>query len=150
MACGILCVWAHVAVPFRRHERGYQMAEKSAKNKASGKTGGTKAVARNAKAKAGSKAPVAKRAAKPAKKKTTFKLRAPEATQVFIAGCFNNWDPVVDSLMPGGDGTWTCTLMLEPGEHEYRFVVDGVWWDDPMAVERRANDFGCENCIILV
>ena len=119
------------------------MAEKSAKTKTSGKAAG-------AKAKAGSKPPAAKTAAKPAKKKTTFKLRAPEATQVFVAGCFNDWDPVADALMPGEGGTWTCTLMLEPGEHEYRFVVDGVWWDDPMAAGRRTNDFGCENCVIIV
>lgn len=126
------------------------MAEKSAKTKTSGKAAGTKVVAKSANAKAPGKPSTAKTAAKPAKKKTTFKLRAPEATQVFVAGCFNNWDPAVDPLMPGGEGTWTCTLMLEPGEHEYRFVVDGVWWDDPMAAERRANDFGCENCLIIV
>ena len=126
------------------------MAEKSAKAKTSGKTAGTRAATRSAKTKVGSKPAPKKASAKPAKKKTTFKLRAPEATQVFVAGCFNDWDPAADPLTPGREGTWTCTLMLEPGEHEYRFVVDGVWWDDPMAEERRLNEFGCENCIIIV
>jgi 1,4-alpha-glucan branching enzyme len=126
------------------------MAEKSTKTKTkiSGKAASTKVAPKSAKAV--SKPSTAKTAAKPAKKKTTFKLRAPEAMQVFVAGCFNDWDPTADALMPGGEGTWTCTLMLEPGEHEYRFVVDGVWWDDPIAAERRANDFGCENCVIIV
>ena len=122
------------------------MAEKSTKTKTSGKAAGTK----SAKTAAPGKPAPKKTTAKPAKKKTTFKLRAPEASQVFVAGCFNDWDPVADALMPSGEGTWTCTLMLEQGEHEYRFVVDGVWWDDPMAAERRANDFGCENCVIIV
>ncbi|HME45477.1 MAG TPA: isoamylase early set domain-containing protein [Syntrophorhabdales bacterium] len=126
------------------------MAEKSNKAKTSAKTAGTKAAAKSAKAKAESKPTKAKTAAKPAKKKTAFKLHAPEATQVFVAGCFNDWDPTADPLTQIEGGTWMCTLMLEPGEHEYRFVVDGEWWDDPRALDRRANDFGCENCVIIV
>ena len=126
------------------------MAEKSTKAKTAGKTAGTKAVTTRAKTDAPGKPAPKKASAKPAKKKTTFKLRAPEATQVFVAGCFNDWDPAADALMPGEEGTWTCALMLEPGEHEYRFVVDGVWWDDPMAEMRRPNDCGCENCVIIV
>ncbi|HVN22856.1 MAG TPA: isoamylase early set domain-containing protein [Syntrophorhabdales bacterium] len=126
------------------------MAEKSTKTKASGKAAGKKASVGGTKTSASGKPAVKKAGAKPAKKKTTFTLKAPEAQQVFIAGCFNDWDPVADALMPTGEGTWTCTLLLEPGEHEYRFVVDGVWWDDPMALERRPNDYGCENCIIVV
>jgi 1,4-alpha-glucan branching enzyme len=126
------------------------MAEKSAKAKAPGKSSGTKTISKVATAKVGSKPTTAKAGAKPAKKKATFKLRAPDATQVFIAGCFNEWNPTTDPLRLGDDGTWTCTLMLDPGEHEYRFVVDGVWCDDPMAQIRRPNDLGCENCLIIV
>ncbi len=125
------------------------MAEKTAKAKTPEKTA-AKAVTKSAKPNVRSTPSAAKAAAKPAKKKTSFKLRAPEATQVFVAGCFNDWDPTADPLMQGDEGTWTCTLMLEPGEHEYRFVVDGAWWDDPMALVRRPNEFGCENCIVIV
>ncbi len=126
------------------------MAEKSTKAKTSGKTAGTRARAQSVKTKAPSKPSAAKAGGKPAKKKTSFKLRAPGAAQVFVAGCFNNWDPTADALMLNDDGMWTCSLTLEPGEHEYRFVVDGVWWDDPLAEMRRPNEFGCENCIIIV
>ncbi len=130
------------------------MAEKSAKTglskRASNKAPGAKPAAGNVKAKTSVKPAAKKRGAGPAKKKTTFKLHAPGASQVFVAGCFNDWDPIADALAPGGEGTWTCTLSLEPGEHEYRFVVDGVWWDDPMAEMRRPNPFGCENCVIIV
>ena len=126
------------------------MAEKISKTKVSGKTAATKSAAKSAKAKAPGKPSTAKAAAKPAKKKTTFKVKAPQAAQVFVAGCFNNWDVTADPLTVGEDGIWTCTLMLEPGEHEYRFVVDGFWWDDPVAAVRRPNDFGCENCVIIV
>ncbi len=124
------------------------MAEKSTKSRTPGKAAGRKAAGG---AKTQTNKPVAKKAsAKPARKKTTFKLQAPEAQQVYVAGCFNDWDPSADAMEPSGDGTWICTLLLEPGEHEYRFVVDGTWWDDPMASERRPNEYGCENCVIIV
>jgi len=126
------------------------MTEKSGKAKAPEKTAGAKVAAKSSKVKAEGKPTKAKAAAKPVKRRTAFKLHAPEAKQVFVAGCFNNWDPTADALRQGEAGTWTCTLMLEPGEHEYRFVVDGEWWDDPFAAERRANEFGCENCLIIV
>jgi 1,4-alpha-glucan branching enzyme len=126
------------------------MAEKSAKAKAPGKSATTKTAGKVATPKVAAKPSAAKAGAKQVKKKTTFKLRAPDATQVFVAGCFNRWNPAADPLRPGNDGTWTCALMLEPGEHEYRFVVDGVWCNDPMAQMRRPNDVGCENCIIVV
>jgi 1,4-alpha-glucan branching enzyme len=117
------------------------MADKSTRVKTSDKSTGTKVAAKSAKTKA---------QGAPSKGKAAAKLHAPEANQVFVAGCFNNWDPTADPLTQVEGGTWTCTLMLEPGEHEYRFVVDGEWWDDPMAAERRANEFGCENCLIIV
>ena len=124
------------------------MAEKKVKAKAAKKTAGSTA-AKGTKAKPAAKAAGAKAAPKKAKK-TTFKLKAPEAQQVFVAGCFNEWDTAADALERGDDGVWMCTLTLEPGEHEYRFVVDGTWWDDPLNMERRQNEFGCENCIIVV
>ncbi|MBP1733112.1 MAG: glycoside hydrolase family 13 domain protein [Deltaproteobacteria bacterium] len=125
------------------------MVEKKVKAKASSKSAGAK-TAKGTKTKTVNKAPAAKAAPKSAKKKTTFKLQAPEAAEVFVAGCFNEWDPTADPLQRGEEGVWACTLMLEPGEHEYRFVVDGVWWDDPVNSIRRQNDLGCENCIIIV
>jgi 1,4-alpha-glucan branching enzyme len=84
------------------------------------------------------------------KHETTFRLVAPHAAQVFIAGCFNEWDPTANRLEQDEEGTWSCTLSIEPGEHEYRFVVDGVWWDDPANMSRRSNEFGTENCVLIV
>ena len=31
---------------------------------------------------------------------------------------------------------------LEPGVYEYRFIVDGMWFDDPDAEELWTNEFG--------
>ncbi|MXW77650.1 MAG: hypothetical protein F4Z57_01385, partial [Gemmatimonadetes bacterium] len=39
-------------------------------------------------------------------------------------------------------------VTLPLGKHEYRFVVDGEWRDDPQCEERRPNSFGTTNCIL--
>ncbi len=84
------------------------------------------------------------------KSETTFRLEAPQAARVFVAGCFNEWNPTANPLKRDEEGTWSCALAVEPGEHEYRFVVDGVWWDDPANTSRRRNDFGTHNCVLIV
>ena len=91
------------------------------------------------------------KAARAAKKLTIFTLDAPEATRVFIAGSLNNWDPVATPLKwDKATGLWRRTVNLEPGRYEYRFVVDDVWWSDPMNPMRSWNEFGTENCIVVV
>ena len=105
-----------------------------------------KAPAKTQKKKTAQKKPIRAEA----KAETIFRLEAPQATQVFIAGCFNEWDPMANSLERDDEGMWSCSLAIEPGEHEYRFVVDGVWCDDPANMERRLNEFGTQNCVLVV
>ncbi len=62
-------------------------------------------------------------------------FRDPHAVDVRIAGSFNGWIPDrgVES-MTSGDGearVWRKVLHLEPGEYQYRYVVDGEWRPDP-------------------
>jgi len=122
-----------------------------------GKTGvkTTKAShpAKAAKTKASKAAALAKVPKKPAradKKAATFSLDAPYATQVFVAGSFNDWSPVATPLMRNDAGIWTGTVNLDPGEYEYRFVVDNKWSEDPANTTRRCNEFGTKNCILAV
>ena len=119
------------------------MAKKDEAKKKAGKA----AKINTAKAKA-----PAKTQKKPARAKTqtTFKLEAPQAEQVFIVGCFNEWEPMANPLERDDEGTWSCTLYIEPGEHEYRFLVDGAWRDDPANMVRRWNEFGTQNCVLIV
>jgi len=91
-----------------------------------------------------------KKPAKPDKKAATFRLDAPYATKVFVAGSFNDWSPVATPLTRNDVGIWTGTVDLDPGEYEYRFVVDGTWSDDPANTARRCNEFGTRNCILAV
>ena len=86
------------------------------------------------------------------KRRITFTFHAPEAKSVHLAGSFNNWHTSSHPLNrdKGGktNGTWQRIVYLEPGVYEYRFIVDGVWHDDPGSTERWTNAFGSFNCII--
>ena len=125
------------------------MAEKAKANKTGEKT--TKASSPSKPAKtmtAGGKAGKSKKGGAAGKPKTSFNLEAPQAQEVCVAGSFNGWAPL--PLRRNKVGIWSETVVLEPGEYEYRFVVDGVWWDDPANLMRRLNEFGTENCVVCV
>jgi len=70
-------------------------------------------------------------------------------SEVFLAGDFNAWNPR-SHRMTRKDGCFKRKLKLEPGAHEYKFVVDGEWLVDPNAVEQRPNEFGSMNSVIHV
>ena len=79
-----------------------------------------------------------------------FAFQAPKARKVSLAGDFNNWDPETMPMYKGSDGVWYLSVSLEPGRHEYRFVADGVWRDDPAAQQRTINTMGTQNCVKTV
>jgi 1,4-alpha-glucan branching enzyme len=106
--------------------------------------------AKSVEAKAAAKKTQKKPAQVPPKAEIIFQLEAPQAEQVCVVGSFNEWDPTANILGYDEDGRWGCTLALEPGEYEYRFVVDGQWCDDPANTERRSNGFGTENCVLVI
>jgi 1,4-alpha-glucan branching enzyme len=74
----------------------------------------------------------------------------PNAHSVFVAGTFNEWRPDATEMVAMGAGRWWKELMLTPGEHQYRFVVDGAWVDDPAAEFGRNVFLGGRNAIIRV
>ncbi len=54
-----------------------------------------------------------------------FCYEAKEADEVFLAGDFTDWYPIV--MLKGWDGLWTVTMFVTHGRHEYKFLVDGQW-----------------------
>ncbi|HLW68113.1 MAG TPA: glycogen-binding domain-containing protein [Gemmataceae bacterium] len=92
--------------------------------------------------------------AKPAKgasrRRITFSLAAPDAKSVSVAGTFCDWDTSTYPLKKDAIGTWKRIVTLAPGRYEYRFIVDDVWIVDPDCLERTANPFGGENCVLNV
>jgi chromosome partitioning protein len=75
----------------------------------------------------------------------------PRAAKVQIAGDFNNWQPEKTEMSKVGEsGVWQAKLKLPPGKHQYRFVVDGQWQQDPYNEKSEINPFGGFNSIIDV
>ena len=74
------------------------------------------------------------------RKRWTFMLEAKDAQEVILMGDFNNWSSKKHPMQRDEKGTWNKTVMLFPGNHEYKFLVDGRWREDP------SNDRLCPNC----
>lgn len=70
---------------------------------------------------------------------------------VYLAGTFNGWNSTKDLMSDeDGDGVWEITLSLEPGRHQYKFVYDGIWYEDPAAKEFVDDGHGGLNSILEV
>jgi 1,4-alpha-glucan branching enzyme len=69
----------------------------------------------------------------PQARETVFRVHAPGARSVYLAGTFNDWEPATHSMEEEAVGDWVLALPLEPGRYEYKFIVDGVWCCDPTA-----------------
>lgn len=64
---------------------------------------------------------------------TQFLLNAPDAQQVSLAGDFTGWQPA-HTMTRSEPGVWTVVVPLDPGIHNYAFIVDGERWvADPNA-----------------
>lgn len=61
-----------------------------------------------------------------------------DAERVYLSGSFNNWSTMRTS-MERTDSGWVAVQNLPPGEHFYKFIVDGRWMHDPNN-ERREKD----------
>jgi len=86
----------------------------------------------------------------PAKRRVVFSLSAPDARNVKVAGDFTGWEDAACEMTRQRNGSWEATIALPPGQHEYRFIVDGQWADDPKCEVRKPNPFGGENCTRVV
>ncbi len=80
--------------------------------------------------------------------RVTFRYKNPSASEVFLAGSFNEWNPNALKMQREGD-EFVATLELAKGEHEYKFVVDGKEWkEDPQNPNKVSNGLGSENSVI--
>lgn len=78
-----------------------------------------------------------------------FVASFPKAQKVQLVGSFSNWDAAPVEMQRESDGTWCAELKLPPGHYEYRFLVDGVWMDDPGS-SRVPNPYGSQNNVCTV
>ena len=84
------------------------------------------------------------------RRRVPFLAVAAEANEVRVTGDFTRWGKEGIPLSHDGSGKWRTVLPLEPGEYQYRLLVDGEWKDHAEAAGRVANPFGSENCVLKV
>ena len=79
-----------------------------------------------------------------------FRLDAPQASEVAVAGDFNGWSPKTHLLSRSEGGWWDLTLTVPPGSYQYAYVMDGEWVTPPQAAETLDDGFGGRNGLFLV
>ena len=88
---------------------------------------------------------------------SAFTCQSDTADAVFLAGSFNDWNPMETPMVRDEYGHWTASLNLAPGRYEYKFVVDGDWCCEPECTVPNVdcthcimNDFGTMNRVLAV
>lgn len=81
------------------------------------------------------------------KTKSKFEIEAPDAESVLLVGEFTDWETGAITLKKNKSGKWKTSVSLAEGNHQYRFLVDGEWCDDPSATGHVPNPFGSQNCV---
>jgi len=83
-------------------------------------------------------------------RQVAIQVKAPGAREVLVTGSFIDWSKEGVRLSHKGSGEWQAVLSLEPGEYQYRLLVDGEWQDHHEALLRQPNPFGTANCVLKV
>ncbi len=77
-----------------------------------------------------------------------FNVKVPNAETVAVSGTFSDWRPI--ALKRAGD-VWTGTLTVEPGTHQFGFLIDGANWFVPADARDVIDDgFGRKNVTLVV
>lgn len=84
-------------------------------------------------------------------KEVEFSFFAPLSQSVHVAGSFNDWDASKCQLKKNKEGHWLGKVKLAEGRYEYKFLIDGQWWEnDQKPGERVDNGHGSCNSVIHV
>ena len=80
---------------------------------------------------------------------TTFTLCGEAGQEAWVAGSFSAWERI--RLERREEGVLSAVVELEPGSHQYKFLVDGEWRLDPSSGEATVdNGLGSCNNVITV
>jgi chromosome partitioning protein len=79
-----------------------------------------------------------------------FRSRHPNASEVQLAGDFNDWMPHTTPMHRFNGGVFEARLRLPKGKYRYRLVVDGRWSHDPANPNMERNEYGELNSVVEV
>jgi 1,4-alpha-glucan branching enzyme len=84
--------------------------------------------------------------------KVTFSVEAKTANQASVVGDFNNWNLEEGTLGKLKNGTFKATFDLNKDAiYEFRYVIDGVFVNEPEADSFKWNDYaGAENSVLAI
>jgi 1,4-alpha-glucan branching enzyme len=94
--------------------------------------------------------PKGKSKEKAKRRRVTLSIEVPYAKEVSLMGDFNSWNTKTHPMKRDESGVWKKTVMLQPGRHEYKFMVDRQWQNDPGNHQTCMNCFGTLNNLIVV
>ena len=79
-----------------------------------------------------------------------FCTHNPEASEVQVAGDFNDWMPHASPMQRAGNGDFETRMELPRGRYRYRLVVDGRWSHDSNNPYVETNEYGELNSVVEV
>jgi hypothetical protein len=79
-----------------------------------------------------------------------FVYADPAAKSVAVVGDFNRWDASASPLTRVGSGSWSRTVRLTPGRHEYAFLVDGKHWVTDRLAQSSQDAFDVKSSILAI
>ena len=79
-----------------------------------------------------------------------FRSHNPEASEVQLAGDFNDWMPHTTPMRRLGNGDFEARLRLPQGCYRYRLVIDGRWSHDLHNPRVETNEYGELNSIVEI
>jgi len=76
-----------------------------------------------------------------------FRFFRPHASQVHLAGDFNNWREGELPMQAAGEGYWVARMKLPAGEFKFRYCADGEWFTDYAAFGVEPGRFGMDSVV---
>ena len=76
-----------------------------------------------------------------------FSFVSPTASDVSIAGDFNDWQTGQFGMTRQADGTWIARMRLPAGEFKFRYCADGQWYTDYAAFGVEPGRFGLDSVL---
>jgi hypothetical protein len=77
-----------------------------------------------------------------------LRVSAPSAQSVEISGDFTGWSPV--KLEAAGEGVWTGSFSLKPGQYQTNLRLDGGNWVVPPGLLPLKDEFGGSVGLLII
>ena len=68
-----------------------------------------------------------------------------------VCGDFNDWKPGANPMKLRKDGRFSVTLSLKPGRYQFKYLLDGVRWENDWGADGyEKGGMGQDNSVLIV